>query len=150
VDFSHLDEKGLAKMVDVSDKPDQARIAIAEGKINLAKETIIKIQKNEIGKGNVLTVSQIAAINAAKKTAELIPLCHPLFLSKVDVVFEIGEADIRAISTVKSLGKTGVEMEALTAASTALLTIYDMCKAVDKNMQIGGIKLLKKEKQEVI
>ncbi|MFH1874505.1 MAG: cyclic pyranopterin monophosphate synthase MoaC [Pseudomonadota bacterium] len=144
--FSHVDEKGQAKMVDVSEKPDQTRLAIAQGKIKLATVTLEKIKQNEIAKGNVLTVAQIAGINAAKKTSELIPLCHPLFLSKVSVDFEMQADGITALASAKSIGKTGVEMEALIAASTALLTIYDMCKAVDKEMELGEIKLIEKKK----
>ncbi|MFC1596224.1 cyclic pyranopterin monophosphate synthase MoaC [Candidatus Margulisiibacteriota bacterium] len=147
MDFSHIDKTGQASMVDVSGKPRQIRTAIAEGEIILAPETIQKIQDNEIAKGNVLTVAQIAGIQAAKRTSELIPLCHNLPLNKVAVDFEIEENKIKAVGTAKCIGVTGVEMEALTAVSTALLTIYDMCKAVDKGMIISGIKLVEKTKE---
>lgn len=144
--FTHLDEHGNAKMVDISPKENQKRIAIATGQIFLRKDTIGKIKNNQIAKGNVLTVAQIAGINAAKKTYELIPLCHPLMLTDIEVNFEIEEDKITASCTTKSVGKTGVEMEALTGVACSLLTIYDMCKAVDKEMKMGEIKLVKKEK----
>jgi len=147
--FSHTDEYGHAKMVDVSDKTLQQRRAIASGKILLAAETIELIRQNQIQKGDVLTVAKIAGIGAAKQTAYLIPLCHPLTIDNINVQLHITQNSIIAESEVKCVGKTGVEMEALTAVNIALLTIYDMCKAVDKNMQIGEIKLLHKEKQSV-
>ena len=146
MNFSHIDQTGKATMVDVSNKPQQTRTAVAEGEILLAPETIQKIQDHEIAKGNVLTVAQIAGIQAAKKTSELIPLCHNLPLNKVAVDFDIQKDRIKATGTAKCVGVTGVEMEALTAVSVALLTIYDMCKAVDKGMVISDIKLIKKEK----
>jgi len=146
MNFSHIDQTGKATMVDVSNKPQQTRTAVAEGEILLAPETIQKIQAHEIAKGNVLTVAQIAGIQAAKKTSELIPLCHNLPLNKVAVDFDIQKDRIKATGTAKCVGVTGVEMEALTAVSVALLTIYDMCKAVDKGMVISDIKLIKKEK----
>lgn len=147
--FSHIDEHGHAKMVDVSNKTLQLRRASANGKIFLASDTIKLIQQNQIEKGDVLTVAKIAGIQAAKQTAYLIPLCHPLTIDNINMQLHIAENSIIAESEVKCVGKTGVEMEALTAVNIALLTIYDMCKAVDKNMQIGEIKLLKKEKQNV-
>ncbi|PIU55443.1 MAG: cyclic pyranopterin monophosphate synthase MoaC [Deltaproteobacteria bacterium CG07_land_8_20_14_0_80_38_7] len=149
MDFSHIDNNGNAQMVDISHKPEQIRVAVAEGEINLTPETINKIRSNEIAKGNVLTIAQIAGIQAAKRTHEIIPLCHPINTTKIDVSFEIKNNNIKVTSQAKSVGKTGAEMEALTAVSAALLTIYDMCKAVDKNMMISEIKLLKKEKNNV-
>jgi cyclic pyranopterin phosphate synthase len=147
--FSHIDEYGRAKMVDVSNKTLQLRCASASGKIFLASKTIELIQQNQIKKGDVLTVAKIAGIGAAKQTSYLIPLCHPLTIDNINVQLHITQNGIVAESEVKCVGKTGIEMEALTAASVALLTIYDMCKAVDKNMHIGEIKLLTKEKQSV-
>jgi len=147
--FSHVDEHGRAKMVDVSGKPNQRRRAVASGEIFLADETIALIRENSIRKGDVLTVAQIAGIGAAKKTGSLIPLCHPLGLDSVDVQLTIKEKSVEALGTTCCTGKTGVEMEALTAVSIALLAVYDMCKAVDKNMTIGEIKLLEKVKEDV-
>ncbi|MGD9152183.1 MAG: cyclic pyranopterin monophosphate synthase MoaC [Gammaproteobacteria bacterium] len=147
--FSHVDKNGNAKMVDVSDKKPQLRIARASGTIKLNENTIKLIKENQIKKGDVLTVAKIAGINAAKLTQNLIPLCHTLLLNKVDVIFTLTQNGVHAESIVKSTGKTGVEMEALTAISTALLTIYDMCKAVDKNMMISDIKLIEKVKEDV-
>lgn len=149
-EFSHIDAAGKAKMVDVGAKPEQKRIATASGEIILAAETIKLIQENQIGKGDVLTVAKIAGIQATKKTADLIPLCHTLILDNVAVDLSVTEHGVTVVSTVKSTGKTGVEMEALTAVSVALLTVYDMCKAVDKNMHIEKIKLKSKEKLEVV
>ncbi|MBU0763579.1 MAG: cyclic pyranopterin monophosphate synthase MoaC [Bacteroidetes bacterium] len=145
--FSHTDAKGKANMVDVGDKPDQIRIASAEGIIRLEPSTVALIAENNMKKGDVITVAEIAGIQAAKKTCDLIPLCHPLQLTKVDVKAEIVESGIRIYSRVKCTGKTGVEMEALTAVSVALLTIYDMCKAVDKNMVIEYVRLVEKIKK---
>jgi cyclic pyranopterin phosphate synthase len=147
--FSHTDKNGNAQMVDVSDKKPQLRIARASGTIKVNENTIKLIKENQIKKGDVLTVAKIAGINAAKLTQNLIPLCHTLLLNKVDVTFSLTKNGVCAESIVKSTGKTGVEMEALTAISTALLTIYDMCKAVDKNMMISEIKLIEKVKQDV-
>jgi len=144
--FTHLDQKNKAKMVNVGEKTVQKRLARASGKIFLAKNTLKAIKKQEIAKGDVLTVAKIAGIQAAKKTSDLIPLCHTLLLDNVEVDFRIGPTGITAESIVQSRGVTGVEMEALTAVSVALLTIYDMCKAVDKNMHIGEIVLLEKTK----
>ena len=131
-------------MVDVTDKVSTARIARAESKITMKPETISAIQDNSLPKGNVLTTAKIAGIQAAKKTAEMIPMCHQLNLSFIDIEFEIMSDFILILSTVKTKEATGVEMEALSAVSSAALTIYDMCKAVDKTMEIGGIKLVKK------
>ncbi len=145
--FSHLNEKGEANMVDVGTKPDQVRIAVAAGKIFLQKNTLKLIEINSIEKGDVFSVARIAGIQAAKNTFNLIPLCHQVQLSKVAVEFTVEENGIRTTATAKCTGKTGVEMEALTAVSIALLTIYDMCKAVDKKMLMGEIVLLEKQKK---
>jgi len=146
-DFSHLTPSGEARMVDVSAKPDQHRRAIAEGRVVCKKSTIALLKKRALPKGDVLTVAKIAGIQAAKATSTLIPLCHPLPLHHVDVTFNIksGSVEIRAEAT--TTGKTGVEMEALTAVSVAALTIYDMCKAVDKTMTIDAIRVVEKSKR---
>ena len=143
-EFSHLDKYGNVKMVDVTDKMTTARMAKAEGKISILPETILAIQDVTLPKGNVLTTAKIAGIQAAKKTAEMIPMCHQLNLSFVDIEFDIQENAILIKSTVKTKEATGVEMEALSAVSGAALTIYDMCKAVDKTMVIGEIQLVEK------
>ncbi len=143
-EFSHLDSKGDVKMVDVTDKTATERMAKAEGKIHLQQATIALIQDDLIPKGNVLTTAKIAGIQSAKKTAEIIPMCHQLNLSFVDMEFELGRELVIIRSIVKTRETTGVEMEALTAVSTAALTMYDMCKAVDKTMTIGAIKLVEK------
>ena len=143
-DFSHLDNKGNVKMVDVTDKVVTVRIAKAEGKISMLPETILAIQDDALPKGNVLTTAKIAGIQSAKKTAEMIPMCHQLNLSYVDIEFEFESDAICIRSIVKTKEATGVEMEALSAVSGAALTIYDMCKSVDKSMIIGEIKLVKK------
>lgn len=147
--LSHVDADGKASMVDVGGKPIQLRKAIATGKIHIASETIKLIRENKMKKGDVLTVAQIAGIQAAKQTHSLIPLCHSLILDKVDVKCTVAENGVVVTCTVLCQGKTGVEMEALTGASVALLTIYDMCKAVDKKMIITEITLLEKEKKEI-
>jgi cyclic pyranopterin phosphate synthase len=146
-DFSHLDAAGGARMVDVSHKPEQKRIARAEGWLRCQQGTIAALRARALPKGDVLTVAKVAAIQAAKRTDELIPLCHSLPLSVVDVEFEIEEAAIHIRTSVTTMAKTGVEMEALTAASVAALTLYDMCKAVDKTMRIDGIRVTEKLKQ---
>ena len=143
-EFSHLDKHGNVKMVDVTDKLTTARMAKAEGKISILPETILAIQADTLPKGNVLTTAKIAGIQATKKTAELIPMCHQLNLSFVDIEFDIQENAILIKSTVKTKEATGVEMEALLAVSGTALTIYDMCKAVDKTMVIGEIQLVEK------
>ncbi len=148
-DLSHVDDTGRAKMVDVGHKPPQRRRAIASGEIALAPATVELVRDNQIKKGDVLTVAQIAGVQAAKRTAELIPLCHPLLLDDIDVQLQLTDAGVRARCGVACVGRTGAEMEALTAVSVALLTVYDMCKAVDKNMRIGEIVLLEKEKCDV-
>lgn len=147
--LSHTDEKGKANMVDVAAKVDQLRVAVAEGFISLEKETLKQISENQMKKGDVLTVAEIAGIQAAKRTSDLIPLCHPLQLTKVDVKTTIMDSGIRAEAMAKCIGKTGVEMEALSAVSVCLLTVYDMCKAVDKNMNISNIRLLEKTKIDI-
>lgn len=147
--LSHTDEKGKAKMVDVSSKPDQKREALASGFIKLNKETISLIQQNLIKKGDVLSIAEIAGIQGAKRTGELIPLCHPLQLWKIDVKCTLQEKGVLAECTTLCIGKTGVEMEALTGVNIALLTIYDMCKAVDKEMIIENVRLIKKTKKKI-
>ena len=144
-EFSHLDKKGNVKMVDVTDKITTVRIAKAEGVISMQPDTISAIQDDALPKGNVLTTAKIAGVQAAKKTAELIPMCHQLNLTFVDIEFEVMAGSIHIKSSVKTKEATGVEMEALTAVSAAALTIYDMCKAVDKTMLIGKIKLVDKK-----
>jgi molybdenum cofactor biosynthesis protein MoaC len=143
-DFSHLDKTGNVTMVDVTDKVVTVRIAKAEGKISMLPETILAIQNDALPKGNVLTTAKISGIQSAKKTAEMIPMCHQLNLSYVDIEFEFEPDAICIRSIVKTKEATGVEMEALSAVSGAALTIYDMCKSVDKSMVIGEIKLVKK------
>ncbi len=145
-EFSHLGSDGKAKMVDISEKQPTVRIAEAEGFINLDENIIGKIKENGFKKGDVFSVAKIAGINAAKKTWELIPLCHQLALTGIEIGFTIiGEENkVRVNSRVKAHYSTGVEMEALTAASVSLLTIYDMCKALSKSMQIGPVYLLSK------
>ena len=144
--LSHVDENGQARMVDVSAKPETERIAIAKGEILMQKTTLDLIQAGEIKKGDVLTLAQVAGIMAAKRTSDLIPLCHPLQLSKVDVecLPDVSLPGVRITATVKTTGKTGVEMEALTAVSLAALTIYDMAKAAEKTMKIQNIRLVEK------
>lgn len=145
--LSHTDNKGKANMVDVAHKPQQTRIAIAKGEIILHKKTIDLIKDNQMKKGDVLTISEIAGIQAGKKTSELIPLCHPLMITKLDVKATLTENGVTCESYAKCIGQTGIEMEALTAVNVALLTIYDMCKAVDKNMIINNIHLVEKIKE---
>ncbi|WP_373230739.1 cyclic pyranopterin monophosphate synthase MoaC [Cohnella sp.] len=141
--LTHFNNQGRAKMVDVSDKPVTARVAVAEGQVTMAPETLRRIQERSVAKGDVLAVAQIAGIQAAKKTSDWIPMCHPLPLTGVNIHFEDNGIDILTITAeVKTSGKTGVEMEALTAVSAAALTIYDMCKALQKDMVIGPVKLL--------
>jgi len=147
--LSHIDNKGKARMVDVGGKDDQLREAKAKGFIKLEKETINLVKENKIKKGDVLTLAEIAGIQAAKRTSDLIPLCHPLQLSHVEVKTSLNENGVEIASIVKCVGKTGVEMEALTAVTIALLTIYDMCKAVDKNMVMEQIGLLEKKKTDI-
>lgn len=146
-EFTHLDKQGTISMVDVSAKPVQQREAVARGEIRLLPDTIKKIQSNEIAKGNVLATARLAGIMAAKKTGELIPLCHPLGISHCEVNFELASDRIIITATTRVAAQTGVEMEALTAVSVAALTIYDMCKAIDKTMRIEGIQLVSKTKK---
>ena len=145
--FTHFDEHGRAVMVDVGTKADTARRAVATGAIGMHKNTLEMIAAGGAKKGDVLGVARVAAIQAAKRTSELIPLCHPLALTHLSVEFEL-DADkscVHCTVTAETTGKTGVEMEALTAVSVGLLTIYDMCKAVDRGMAIEGVRLLRKE-----
>jgi cyclic pyranopterin phosphate synthase len=144
--LSHVDDAGNARMVDVSGKPETERVAVARGEIVMTKSTLDLIRTGEVKKGDVLTLAQVAGIMAAKRTSDLIPLCHPLQLSKVDVECLADESlpGIKITATVKTTGKTGVEMEALTAVSLAALTIYDMTKAAEKTMRIQNIRLVEK------
>ena len=144
--LSHLDERGRARMVDVGSKPDTERVAVAKGEIIMRPETLALIQEGGIPKGDVLAVAQVAGVMAAKRVAELIPMCHPLLLTHVQVDFAPDEERslVEIAATVKTTGKTGVEMEALTAVSVAALTIYDMCKAVDRAMRITNVRLVRK------
>ena len=149
--LTHIDARGEARMVDVSEKPALWRAAVARGQIHLQKGTLRLIQSDQIAKGNVLATARIAGILAAKKTGELIPLCHPLPITHCEVNFDIPKsADrIRITASAKISAQTGVEMEALMAVNVAALTIYDMCKAVDKTMRITDIELLSKTKKEL-
>lgn len=142
--FTHFNDYGRAQMVEVTEKEDTFRTAIARGTITMKVSTIEAIKGAGIKKGDVLAVAQVAGIMGAKKTSECIPMCHPLMLTGVDLYFDILEDRIHIEALVKTVGKTGVEMEALTAVSIAALTIYDMCKAIDKDMVIGDICLIKK------
>ena len=142
--LTHLDAHGNARMVDVGGKAESARIAVASGRITMSDEALAAIRAGDAPKGDVIAAARIAGIMAAKKTAELIPLCHPLALDAVTVEFAFEADGIRVTATVSLTGKTGVEMEALTAVSVALLTIYDMAKALDKGMVIGGLRLIEK------
>lgn len=142
--LTHLDSKGQAQMVDVTDKPVTERIASAEGRVRMQPSTLALILEGGVAKGDVLATARIAGIMAAKRTHELIPLCHPLGLTKVTVDIEPEPAALRVIATAKVSGQTGVEMEALTAASVACLTIYDMAKAADRGMVIDGVRVLEK------
>jgi cyclic pyranopterin phosphate synthase len=141
--FSHLDAAGRPRMVDVGAKADTERVATATGRIRMRAETLAAIKQGGIAKGDVLSVAQTAAIMAAKRTWELVPMCHPLLLTGVSVDFALDEAAslVEMAVTVKTRGKTGVEMEALTAVSVGLLTVYDMCKAIDRGMEIESVRL---------
>jgi cyclic pyranopterin phosphate synthase len=147
--LTHIAADGRAQMVDVSSKPLSVRTAVATGKIRLRRETLDLISKDQIAKGNVFATARIAGIQAAKQTARLIPLCHTLPLSevKIDIVTLNNHAEVKC--TARTVALTGVEMEALTGVAVALLTIYDMCKAIDKEMQLSDIRLVKKTKQEL-
>lgn len=144
-ELTHLDESGAARMVDVGGKAETSRRAVASGKIRMSAAALAAIKAGDAPKGDVLAAARIAAIMAAKRTAELIPLCHPLAIDAVNVDFAFEEDGVRVTSTVSITGRTGVEMEAITAVSIALLTIYDMAKALDKGMVIGEIRLIEKQ-----
>jgi cyclic pyranopterin phosphate synthase len=144
MELTHFNEHGKAKMVDVSEKNETKRSATAKGSISMKPETIEVIKRGKIKKGDVLSVAQIGGITGAKKTWDLIPMCHNIFLTGADINFNILETEIEIEATVSTVGKTGVEMEALTAVSMTALTIYDMCKAIDKDMVISDIRLVKK------
>jgi cyclic pyranopterin monophosphate synthase len=145
-ELTHFDSHGKAHMVDVVEKQETHRVAIAAGSIFMLPDTLKKITEGSAAKGDVLGIARIAAIQGAKRTSELIPLCHPLALTRVGVEFEIdrGSNSLRCVATAETVGRTGVEMEALTAVSVGLLTVYDMCKAVDRGMRIEGIRLVEK------
>jgi len=150
-EFTHFNESGRARMVDVSAKAQTERVATAQAKVFLRPETLEKIQRGKITKGDVLAVAQVAGVMGAKKTSELIPMCHPIFLASVDISFKEepqpdreGHCSITVTATAKTTGQTGVEMEAMTAVSVAALTIYDMCKAIDRGMSFSNICLLSK------
>jgi cyclic pyranopterin phosphate synthase len=145
--LTHIDDQGAARMVDIGDKAVTERVAVACAVVSMQAQTMTLLQQGAHRKGDVLAVARIAGIQAAKKCADLIPLCHPLMLTSVEVSFELDPAasQLHIEACCKVFGKTGVEMEALTAVSVAALTIYDMCKAVDRGMEIGGIALLRKE-----
>lgn len=145
MDLTHFNEQGRARMVDVSEKAPTHRVARATATVHMAAETMAKILEGRIGKGDVLAVAQVAGIMAAKKNSDLIPMCHPLLLTKVDITFELEDTALHICSEVRCTGETGVEMEALTAVSVAALTVYDMCKAVQRDMTITDIRLLYKE-----
>lgn len=145
-ELTHFNEEGRARMVDVSDKTETVRVAVARGEIRMKPETLALVKQGALAKGDVLAVSQVAGIMGAKRTPDIIPMCHPLLLSGIDVSFKINdqESKIEIEATVKNTGQTGVEMEALTGVSIAALTIYDMCKAAEKSMVIGDICLVSK------
>ena len=145
MELTHFNEQGRARMVDVSGKDVTDRAARAAATVHMAKATMDKIREGAIGKGDVLAVAQVAGIMAAKKNSELIPMCHPLLLTKVDISFSMEDTALHIQSEVRCRGETGVEMEALTAVSVAALTVYDMCKAVQRDMSITDIRLLYKE-----
>jgi cyclic pyranopterin monophosphate synthase len=144
--LSHVDESGRARMVDVTAKEETVRIAVAKGSVVMQPQTLQLLQRGEIAKGNVLTTAQVAGVMAAKKTHELIPMCHPLMLTGIDVQLEADSArnSIEITASVRTTGKTGVEMEALTAVAVAGLTVYDMCKAVDRGMRLEAVRLVEK------
>ena len=145
--LSHTDDHGKANMVDVSEKPVQVRTAIAEGHITLQAATLRLISENLMKKGDVLTVAEIAGIQGGKRTSELIPLCHPLAITKIEVNAIPDDTGVKVTALSRCSGQTGIEMEALTAVSVALLTVYDMCKAVDKSMKIDDVHLVSKTKE---
>lgn len=145
-DFTHFNARGEARMVDVGGKPATERKAVAEGRIRMRDATLQQIRRGQNAKGDVLAVARVAGIMAAKRTAELVPLCHPLTLTRVDldIGLDAGDNSVRCAATVATRERTGVEMEALTAVQVALLTVYDMCKAADRGMQIDGVRLVHK------
>jgi cyclic pyranopterin phosphate synthase len=144
-DLTHVDEHGRARMVDVGAKPETARTATAVGKVTMQPDTLTRIREGGIAKGDVLAVAQVAAVQAAKRTSDLIPMCHPLRLTGVDVDFDFEDDTTLSVSvTVRALDRTGVEMEAMTAAAVAGLTVYDMAKAIDRSMTVGPVKLVHK------
>lgn len=149
MELSHVDERGRARMVDVSAKPRVRRTAEAAGRVRMADETIALIRDNAIAKGDVLATARIAGIMAGKRTADLIPLCHNIEIDQVEVELEIERGAVAVTARAVCTDKTGIEMEALTAVSVACLTIYDMCKAVDKAMRIEDVRLLEKTKEQV-
>jgi cyclic pyranopterin monophosphate synthase len=146
-EFSHLDREGAARMVDVGEKAVVRRTATAAGRVRMSPETVSLLRERALPKGDALNTARIAGIMAAKRTPDLIPLCHGLNLTAVDVEFEVGEDEIDIVATARASDRTGVEMEALTAVSVAALTVYDMCKAVDKGMVIEEVRLLEKTKE---
>lgn len=142
--LTHFDAAGAARMVEVADKPETLRIAVASGSISMQPATASAIAAGQIGKGDVLAVARLAGIGAAKRTSDWIPLCHPLRLTGVDIAFELAAREVAICATVRAIDRSGVEMEALAAVSAAALTIYDMCKAIDRGMTIGQIRLEEK------
>jgi len=144
-DLSHIDESGSVRMVDVGGKPESRRRAVARARVHMAAETARRLR--ELPKGDALTTAQLAGIMAAKRTSELIPLCHPLPLSHVEVTLEVGESSVEITASAETTAQTGVEMEALVAASVAALTVYDMAKAIDKEMVVSDVRLLEKTKE---
>jgi cyclic pyranopterin phosphate synthase len=148
IEFSHLDHEGAARMVDVGQKAVVRRTATAEGRVRMSPETVGLLRQKALPKGDALNTARIAGIIAAKRTPDLIPLCHGLNLTSVDLEFVVKDEEVEIVAVACASDRTGVEMEALTAVSVAALTLYDMCKAVDKEMAIGDIKLLKKTKEE--
>jgi cyclic pyranopterin phosphate synthase len=148
-EFSHLDHEGAARMVDVGEKVVLRRTAVAGGSVSMSPETVELLRERALPKGDALNTARIAGVMAAKRTPDLIPLCHGLNLTSVDVEFEVGKGEIHIVATARASDRTGVEMEALTAVSVAALTVYDMCKAVDKGMVIGDVKLLEKTTETV-
>jgi cyclic pyranopterin phosphate synthase len=147
--FSHLDEEGAAKMVDVGGKAVIRRTAMAAGAVRMSSETVKLLREKALPKGDALNTARIAGVMAAKRTPDLIPLCHGLNLTSIDLEFAVEDEGVEILATARASDRTGVEMEALTAVSVAALTLYDMCKAVDKGMVIGDIRLLEKTKEEV-
>lgn len=143
--LSHFDVSGRARMVDVGDKAETERVAVASGRVRMQPATVDLVREGRAAKGDVLAVAQVAAVMGAKKTADIIPMCHPLMLTRVDVAFALDDDAVRIETTVATKGQTGVEMEALTAVATAALTIYDMLKAVDRGMRVEDIQLERKE-----